>query len=63
MICSLLRERGYGHLGGIHEYPAGKLLIITFMLKKHVRYLNDDILELIIMKAPAPVNCLFFIRR
>lgn len=38
----------------MHEYEAGTLLKIPFQTKMHVRNLDDQILELIIVKAPAP---------
>lgn len=39
-----------------HEYEAGSLLKIPFKTKMTAKNLNDDILELIIVKAPAPKN-------
>lgn len=39
-----------------HEYTAGTLLKIPFDTKMNVKNLNDEVLELIIVKAPAPVN-------
>ncbi|NLF26462.1 MAG: hypothetical protein GX592_01085 [Clostridiales bacterium] len=38
----------------IHEYPAGTMLKIPFNTKMNVRNLDEDVLELIIVKAPAP---------
>ncbi len=38
----------------IHEYEAGTLLKIPFQTKMNVKNLNDDTLELIVVKAPAP---------
>lgn len=38
----------------IHEYDAGTLLKIPFQTKMNVRNLHDEILELIVVKAPAP---------
>ena len=38
----------------IHGYPAGTLLKIPFQTKMNVRNLDDAILELIVVKAPAP---------
>ncbi|WP_425538073.1 cupin domain-containing protein [Microaceticoccus formicicus] len=40
----------------MHEYEAGTLLKIPFQTKMHVRNLNEETLELIIVKAPAPKN-------
>lgn len=40
----------------IHEYDAGTLLKIPFQTKMNVKNLHDDILELIVVKAPAPKN-------
>lgn len=39
-----------------HEYEAGTLLKIPFQTKMNVGNLNDDTLELIVVKAPAPKN-------
>lgn len=39
---------------GIHEYPNGTLLKIPFKTKMNVKNLNDETLELIVVKAPAP---------
>ena len=38
----------------IHEYEAGTLLKIPFLVKMNVKNLHDKTLELIIVKAPAP---------
>ena len=38
----------------IHEYDAGSVLKIPLNTKMNVKNLNKDILELIIIKAPAP---------
>lgn len=40
----------------MHEYEAGTLLKIPFQTKMHVRNLNEETVELIIVKAPAPKN-------
>ncbi|MGI6255229.1 MAG: cupin domain-containing protein [Acutalibacter sp.] len=37
-----------------HEYPAGTMLKIPFNTKMNVRNFHDDILELIVVKAPSP---------
>ena len=39
-----------------HAYTAGTLLKIPYHTQMHVRNLNDEILELIVVKAPAPKN-------
>ncbi|MEL7648278.1 MAG: cupin domain-containing protein [Sedimentibacter sp.] len=39
---------------GNHEYEAGTVLRIPFKTKMNVRNLQDDALELIVVKAPAP---------
>ncbi len=39
-----------------HEYDAGTLLKIPFQTKMNVRNENEETLELIIVKAPAPIN-------
>lgn len=41
---------------GTHTYPAGSLLKIPIHTKMNVRNLHPEILELIVVKAPAPVN-------
>lgn len=38
----------------IHEYPAGIVLKIPEGIKMNVKNLQDDTLELIVVKAPAP---------
>lgn len=38
----------------IHEYEAGTLLKIPVQTKMNVKNLNHEILELIVVKAPAP---------
>ena len=38
----------------IHAYPAGKVLKIPFKTKMNVKNLDNEILELIVVKAPAP---------
>jgi quercetin dioxygenase-like cupin family protein len=40
----------------IHEYAAGTLLKIPFQTKMNVRNTHDSTLELIVVKAPAPVE-------
>ncbi len=40
----------------IHEYGAGTLLKIPFQTKMNVRNQNEEVLELIVVKAPAPKN-------
>lgn len=40
----------------IHEYEAGTLLKIPSDIKMNVKNLHDDTLELIIVKAPAPLK-------
>jgi quercetin dioxygenase-like cupin family protein len=39
-----------------HEYAKGTLLQIPYNVKMHVRNTNDETLELIVVKAPAPQN-------
>ncbi len=39
----------------VHEYPNGTLLKIPFNIKMNVKNLHDDTLELIVVKAPAPI--------
>lgn len=39
----------------IHEYPAGSVLKIPFKAKMNVQNLNAETLEIIVVKAPAPV--------
>ncbi|MBN2557998.1 MAG: cupin domain-containing protein [Clostridia bacterium] len=38
----------------IHDYPAGTLLKIPVDIKMNVRNTHDEVLELIVVKAPAP---------
>lgn len=38
----------------VHEYSAGNVLKIPFETKMNVRNLHDEVLELIVVKAPAP---------
>jgi len=38
----------------IHEYEAGTLLKIPFQTKMNVKNLHSQILDLIVVKAPAP---------
>lgn len=38
----------------IHEYSAGTLLKIPFKTKMNVKNLHEEVLELIVVKAPAP---------
>jgi len=40
----------------VHEYEAGTLLKIPVQTKMNVKNLDDETLELIIVKAPAPKN-------
>ena len=40
----------------IHEYDAGTLLKIPYQTKMNVRNLHSETLELIVVKAPAPVS-------
>ena len=40
----------------IHEYDVGTLLKIPFQTKMNVRNLHVETLELIVVKAPAPVS-------
>ena len=42
----------------VHEYPGGTLLKIPYKTKMNVRNLNDQKLELLVIKAPAPKNYL-----
>jgi len=39
-----------------HEYEAGNILKIPFKTKMNVNNLDDETLELIVVKAPAPVK-------
>lgn len=40
----------------IHKYQAGTVLKIPFQTKMNVRNKDADVLELIVVKAPAPIN-------
>ncbi len=40
----------------VHQYGAGTLLKIPFQTKMNVKNLDADTLELIVVKAPAPVG-------
>ena len=40
----------------IHEYPKGSLLKIPVDIKMNVQNLHKDVLELIVVKAPAPAK-------
>lgn len=39
-----------------HEYSAGSVLKIPTHTKMNVRNLHEELLELIVIKAPAPIN-------
>lgn len=39
-----------------HYYPGGTLLKIPYKIKMNVRNTHDDLLELLVIKAPAPKN-------
>jgi len=39
-----------------HHYPAGTLLKIPYKIKMNVRNTHKDVLELLVIKAPAPKN-------
>ena len=39
-----------------HHYPAGTLLQIPYKIKMNVRNLDEELLELLVIKAPAPRN-------
>ena len=41
---------------GVHEYDAGNLLKIPKGIKMNVKNLDEDTLELIVVKSPAPRN-------
>ena len=41
---------------GVHEYDAGNLLKIPKGIKMNVKNLDEDTLELIVVKSPAPSN-------
>ncbi len=40
----------------VHQYPKGTLLQIPYQTKMNVSNQNGDVLELIVVKAPAPQN-------
>jgi len=40
----------------IHQYEAGTIFKIPFNIKTSVKNHNEQVLELIIVKAPAPKN-------
>lgn len=40
----------------IHEYKKGDILQIPYKTKMNVKNLHEDVLELIVVKAPAPAN-------
>lgn len=40
----------------VNEYSAGSILKIPFNTKMNVKNLHEDVLELIVIKAPAPTN-------
>ncbi|WBW97325.1 cupin domain-containing protein [Oceanirhabdus sp. W0125-5] len=40
----------------VHEYVKGDILKIPYNTKMNVKNLHDDVLELIVIKAPAPAN-------
>lgn len=40
----------------IHEYKKGDILQIPFNVKMNVNNLHDEVLELIVVKSPAPKN-------
>lgn len=40
----------------VKKYPAGSLLKIPFQTKMNVKNLDQELLELIVIKAPAPSN-------
>lgn len=40
----------------IHQYEAGSILKIPFNTKMNVKNYNEQVLELIVVKAPAPKN-------
>ena len=39
-----------------HVYPAGTLLKIPYKVKMNIRNMHDEVLELIVVKAPAAKN-------
>ncbi|MDW7661731.1 MAG: cupin domain-containing protein [Bacillota bacterium] len=40
----------------VHVYESGTLLKIPFNVKMNVKNLHDEVLELLVIKAPAPQN-------
>jgi quercetin dioxygenase-like cupin family protein len=56
VYMTVVRGKLYIGLDGqeIHKYEAGTLLKIPFQIKMNVKNLHDEILELIVVKAPAP---------
>jgi quercetin dioxygenase-like cupin family protein len=40
----------------IHEYTKGNLLEIPYNIKMNVKNLHDEVLEIFVVKAPAPKN-------
>lgn len=40
----------------VNEYEAGTLIKIPFQTKMNVNNLHDEVLEIIVVKAPAPIN-------
>lgn len=40
----------------IHQYEAGSILKIPFNTKMNAKNNNEQVLELIVVKAPAPIN-------
>jgi len=40
----------------VHEYVRGDILNIPYNTKMNVKNLHDDVLELIVIKAPAPAH-------
>ena len=40
----------------VHEYVRGDILNIPYNTKMNVKNLHDDVLELIVIKSPAPSN-------
>ncbi|QEK11646.1 hypothetical protein FQB35_04320 [Crassaminicella thermophila] len=40
----------------VHEYRKGDILQIPYNTKMNVNNLHDEVLELIVVKAPAPIN-------
>ncbi len=62
VYMTVLRGKLFIQLDGQenHEYEAGTVLKIPFQAKMNVRYLHQDALELIVVKAPAPKKQLSF---